>query len=99
MHIPGHTPMLKQYKKLQHNTGRRAALKICHIFFDAFGVERPAEILKKLVTIFLQVDDEEIDGRARGNMIFFLEYIVPFIKAVAVLVGKSGRPEVGKSAR
>jgi hypothetical protein len=78
-------PLLGYYKQLIETKEDEQAWNIFHEFFETFDDEGPEELLWFMLTAAMKLDSEEINGRHRGNMIFFYEYTVALFKAAQVL--------------
>jgi hypothetical protein len=78
-------PLHGYYKQLIATKEDEYAWNILHEFFETFDDEGPQEILWFMLTNVMKLDSEEINGRLRGNMIFFYEYAVALFKATHVL--------------
>lgn len=85
MHTLEGLPMLEHYNNLLKNSDKQSALKIIDEYFRIFEEKDPPDLLWFLLTTCLRSDNEEIDARQRGNMIFFYEYSVIFFKAAYFL--------------
>lgn len=81
MHTLEGLPMLEHYNSLLKNSDKQSALKIIDEYFRIFEEKDPPDLLWFLLTTSLRSDNEEIDARQRGNMIFFYEYTIIFMKA------------------
>lgn len=78
-------PMWELYKSLSTKADKQTAWRVIQEFFRLFDEKEPQELLWFMLTAALRSDNEEIEARHRGNMIFFYEYSVVFFKAVRVL--------------
>jgi hypothetical protein len=78
-------PMWELYKDLSTKADKQSAWRVIKEFFRLFDEKEPQELLWFMLTTALRADNEEIEARHRGNMIFFYEYSVVFFKAVRVL--------------
>lgn len=85
MHTLEGLPMWELYKDLLSKADNESAWKIIQEFYRLFDEKDPQELLWFMLTAALRSDNEEIEARHRGNMIFFYEYSVVFFKAVKVL--------------
>jgi hypothetical protein len=78
-------PMWELYKSLSTKADKQTAWRVIQEFFRLFDEKEPQELLWFMLTAALRSDNEEIEARHRGNMIFFYEYSVVFFKAVRLL--------------
>jgi hypothetical protein len=85
MHTLEGLPMWEHYKNLLTKPDKDSAWLVIHEFFRLFDEKDPQELLWYMLTTALRSENEEIEARHRGNMIFFYEYSVVFFKAVKVL--------------
>ena len=99
MHTLQGLPLLGYYQKLIATQENEYAWKILHEFFGAFDKEGAQELLWFMLTAAMKLDNEEINGRHRSNMIFFYEYAVAFFKAAYVLHEQHMRPPVSSNEK
>jgi hypothetical protein len=78
-------PMWDLYKDLLTKGDKESAWRVVKEFFRLFEEKDPQELLWFMLTAALRSDNEEIEARHRGNMIFFYEYSIVFFKAVRLL--------------
>jgi hypothetical protein len=78
-------PILDHYTRLLAKGKEKHARGVLHEFFDYFGEKSPEEILWYMLVMALKNDNDEIEARHRGEMIFFYEYSVALFKAAHVL--------------
>jgi hypothetical protein len=97
MHTLQGLPLLHYYKQLLVTEEDKYAWHIFHEFFETFDQEGPQELLWFMLTAAMKLDNEEINGRHRSNMIFFYEYVIAFFKAAQVLYEQHCRLLSGQS--
>lgn len=73
------------YKNLLETEDKKYAWKVLHEFFEAFDEEGPQETLWFMLAAVMKLESEDVDGKERGNIIFFYEYSVALFKAAYVL--------------
>jgi hypothetical protein len=96
MHTLEGLPMWDYYKNLLTTPDKGNALRVINEFFRLFGEKDPQEQLWYILTTALRSENEEIEARHRGNMIFFYEYSVVFFKAVKILAETEAPKATGK---
>jgi hypothetical protein len=85
MHTLEGLPMLEHYNSLLKKSDKESAWRVVHEYFRIFEDKDPQELLWFMLTTALRADNEEIGARQRGDLIFFYEYSVLFLKAVNFL--------------
>jgi len=73
------------YKNLLATEDKKYAWKVLHEFFEAFDEEGPQETLWFMLAAAMKLDSEDVDGKERGNLIFFYEYSMALFKAAYVI--------------
>lgn len=85
MHTLEGMPMWDYYKNLLSKPDKDNAWSIINEYFRLFDENQPKELLWYILSTALRSENEEIEARHRGDMLFFYEYSVIFFKAVRVL--------------
>jgi hypothetical protein len=86
MHTLEGLPMLDYYKALLAKADSKSAWLVIHEYFRLFEEkDPPEELLWFMLTTSLRSENEEIEARHRGDMIFFYEYSIILLKAVRLL--------------
>jgi hypothetical protein len=92
-------PMWELYKNLLTKADKDNAWRVIQEFFRLFDEKDPQELLWFMLTAALRSENEEIEARHRGNMIFFYEYSVVFFKAVRILAEEHSPKTASKKKR
>jgi hypothetical protein len=82
-------PIESLCEKFQIAPDKKKAWKIINEFYDFFDKDGMEEAIQDLLTCYLKSDSEDIDGKDRGNMLYFCEYMKGLNHAVYFL--KAGR--------
>ncbi|MEI9809285.1 MAG: hypothetical protein WDO16_16255 [Bacteroidota bacterium] len=85
MHPLEGLPILDHYNSLLSNGKERHAWIILREFFESFDEETSKENLWYMLVRLLENDNEEIEARHRGNMIFFYQCCIALFKATNLL--------------
>lgn len=95
MHTLEGLPMWDYYKNLESKPSKENALIVVNEFFRLYDGKDPQELLWFIISTALRAENEEIEARHRGNMLFFYEYCTLLFQAARILA----KAEVPKPAR
>jgi len=82
------SPLPEYCKQLLLTGEKEYAWRILKDYFDTFDEQGPQEILWFMFTTAMKLENEEVSGSERSNMIFFYEYTVALFKAAYLLSKK-----------
>lgn len=85
MHTLEGLPMWDYYKNLQSKPNKENALIVINEFFRLYDEKDPQELLWFIISTALRAENEEIEARHRGNMLFFYEYCTLLFQAARIL--------------
>ncbi len=99
MHPLEGLPILSHYHHLLATPQEQHAWAVFDEFFDFYNEDTPQQYLWYMLTLALQSDNEQVDARHRGRMLWFYDYCVALFKAVYVLNKQQKNNKSGKKGK
>ena len=82
------SPLPEYCRQLLQTGDKEYARLILKDYFKTLDEQGPQEILWFMLTTAMKLDNEEVSGTERSNMIFFYDYTVALFKAAFALSKK-----------
>ena len=90
------SPLPEYCKQLLQTGDRKYAWLILKDYFETFDEQGPQEILWFMLTTAMKLENEDVSGTERSNMIFFYEYTLALFKASYILCNREKKKRRGK---